>query len=140
MTDNALRQRVQDGFDRQGLMKTLGARLGEVRHGEVHIHLPFSAGLTQQAGFFHAGASGAIVDSAGGFAALTTLPDAQDVLSVEYKINLLRPAVGEELEAVGTVIRSGRTLQTVQLEVFAHDAGARKLVVTGLQTIYAVYA
>lgn len=136
----ALRQRIQDSFDKQGLMRTLGARLGEVRPGEVHIHLAKSEGLTQQRGYFHAGASGAIVDSAGGYAALTLLPEDKDVVSVEYKINLLAPAVGEELEAVGTVIRSGRTLSTVRLEVFSLSGADRTLVVSGQQTIFAIDA
>lgn len=136
----ALRQRIQDSFDRQGLMRTLGARLGEVAPGEVHIHLPKHDGLLQQRGYFHAGASGAIVDSAGGYAALTMLPEDKDVVSVEYKINLVAPAVGDELEAVGTVIRSGRTISTVRLEVFSLVGQERKLVVAGQQTIFAIDA
>ena len=66
--------RVQRSFDAQGLMATLGARLQHVRTGEVHIALAFSAHLTQQMGFLHAGAITSIVDSACGYAALTQAP------------------------------------------------------------------
>ena len=74
--------------------------------------------MTQQHGYFHAGATSAIADSAGGYAAFTLFPENTSVLTVEYKINFLAPAVGDHIEAVGTVLKSGRTLTVCQLEVF----------------------
>lgn len=139
-----VRQRVQESFDRQGLMSHLGARISHIPPGRVHIVLPGRPEVTQQHGYFHAGATSAIADSAGGYAALTLFPESADVLTVEYKINLLAPAVGDHIEAVGTVLKSGRTLTVCQLEVFGvqdgrreHVAG-RKLVANGQQTLIRV--
>jgi uncharacterized protein (TIGR00369 family) len=101
----------------------------------VVITLPSRPEVTQQHGYFHAGATGAIADSAGGYAAFTLFPEDTSVLTVEYKINLLAPAVGDRIEAVGTVLKPGRTSTVCQLEVFAVQDGQRKLVAAGQQTL-----
>ncbi|WP_432179213.1 PaaI family thioesterase [Streptomyces sp. NBC_00063] len=120
-------------------MAHLGARLTRIAPGVVHIVLPARPEVTQQHGYFHAGATSSIADSAGGYAAFTLFPENTDVLTVEYKINLLAPALGSHLEAVGTVLKAGRTLTVCQLEVFAaQDDGARKLVANGQQTLIRV--
>ena len=115
---------VRDSFDKQGLMRHLGAAMVDVRPGEVRIRLPFKPELTQQHGFFHAGGTSAIADTAGGYAGLTVFPPGSAVLTVEFKINLIAPAKGEALLAVGRVLKSGRTLTVCQLEVFAEQAQA----------------
>lgn len=79
-----------------------------------------------------------IADSAGGYAALTLSDEDSEVLTVEYKINLLAPADGDELEAIGVVLKSGRTLTICRLDVYAHAAGQRKLVAAGQQTLIRV--
>ncbi|MFG2284851.1 PaaI family thioesterase [Streptomyces sp. NPDC048595] len=120
-------------------MSHLGARISHVAPGRVHIVLPARPEVTQQHGYFHAGATSAIADSAGGYAAYTLFPEDTDVLTVEYKINLLAPAVGSHIEAVGTVLKSGRTLTVCQLEVYGVQAdGERKLVANGQQTLIRV--
>jgi uncharacterized protein (TIGR00369 family) len=135
----AVQARVQDSFDLQGLMSHLGARLTHIGPGRVHIVLPARPEVTQQHGYVHAGATSAIADSAGGYAALTLFDEDSDVLTVEYKINLLAPAAGDHLEAVGTVVKSGRTLTVCRLEVYGIQAdGARKLVANGQQTLIRV--
>lgn len=131
--------RVRESFERQGLMRLLGAEIAEVADGSVRIRLPRRPEVSQQHGYVHAGATSAIADSAGGYAALTRMPAGSEVLTVEYKLNLLAPAAGEWLEAVGTVIRAGRTLSVCRLEVFAMSAvGEAKLVAAGQQTLIAV--
>ncbi|MER5440456.1 PaaI family thioesterase [Streptomyces sp. NPDC002790] len=135
----AVRRRVQDSFDRQGLMAHLGARLAHIGHGRVHIVLPARHEVTQQHGYIHAGATSAIADSAGGYAALTLFDEESEVLTVEYKINLLAPAAGDHLEAIGTILKAGRTLTVCQLEVYGiQDGGERKLVANGQQTLIRV--
>jgi uncharacterized protein (TIGR00369 family) len=132
----AVQKRVQDSFDRQGLMAHLGARLAHIGPGRVHIVLPARPEVSQQHGYVHAGATSAIADSAGGYAALTLFSEDSDVLTVEYKINLLAPAVGDHLEAIGTVLKPGRALTVCQLEVYGvQDCGERKLVANGQQTL-----
>ncbi|MEB8337454.1 PaaI family thioesterase [Streptomyces endophyticus] len=119
-------------------MAHLGAELTEVAEGRVRIVLPSRPELTQQHGYFHAGATSSIADSAGGYAAYTLFPEDTEVLTVEYKINLLAPAVGDHLEAVGTVLKPGRTLTVCQLEVFGVQGERRKLVANGQQTLIRV--
>ena len=131
----SIEQRVRASFALQGLMTLLGATLIDVKPGLVVIRLPFRQELTQQNGFFHAGATSAIADSAGGYAGLSVFPENSGVLTVEYKINLLAPAQGDYLEAVGSVIRSGRTLTVCQLEVFAVRGNERTVIAVGQQTL-----
>ncbi|MGW7680500.1 PaaI family thioesterase [Kribbella sp. NPDC054772] len=135
-----VRDRVQASFDRQGLMEHLGARISHIAPGEVHIVLPSRPEVTQQHGYFHAGATSSIADSAGGYAAFTLFPAGTTVLTVEFKINLLAPAEGERLEAVGTVIKPGRTLTICRLDVFGVVAERRTLVAVGQQTLMQVEA
>lgn len=131
-------ERVRDSFDRQGLMKLLGAELVEVEAGRVRIDLVARPEVGQQHGYVHAGATSAIADSAGGYAALTLMPEGTEVLTVEYKLNLLAPAAGERLEAIGRVVRSGRTLTVCQLEVFSVNGEERIPVAVGQQTLISV--
>ncbi|MFG2750844.1 PaaI family thioesterase [Streptomyces xanthophaeus] len=135
----AVRKHVQASFDRQGLMAHLGARLAHIGAGRVHIVLPAGPEVTQQHGYVHAGATSAIADTAGGYAALTLFDEASEVLTVEYKINLLAPAAGDHLEAIGTVLKPGRTLTVCRLEVYGVQSdGDRKLVANGQQTLIRV--
>jgi uncharacterized protein (TIGR00369 family) len=130
--------RVQASFARQQFMTTLGATLDAVRDGEVEIVLPFSAALTQQHGFIHAGAVTTIVDTACGFAALTKMPDDAAVLTTEFKLNLMSPAKGERLRAKGRVVRAGKTLMVCLGEVFAEEAGQSKQVALMTATMMVV--
>src|SRR5699024_3607825 len=103
--------------------------------GKVHIHLPMSDAVTQQHGYFHAGATSAIVDSAGGCTGLTKSTADSEVLTVEYKINLISPGIGEALVAIGTETRPGSTITLSKLEVFAPADGQQKLIAHGQQTL-----
>ncbi|MFF0269803.1 PaaI family thioesterase [Kribbella sp. NPDC004536] len=135
LVDAEVRERVQASFERQGLMEHLGARISHIGPGEVHIVLPSRPEVTQQHGYFHAGATSSIADSAGGYAAFTLFPPGTSVLTVEFKINLLAPAEGDHLRAVGTVIKPGRTLTICRLEVFGITADRSTLVAAGQQTL-----
>jgi uncharacterized protein (TIGR00369 family) len=110
-------------------METLGARLALVAAGEVHIALPFSKHLSQQHGFVHAGALNSIVYSACGYAA-TKAPQDYEVLTVEYKINLLRAALGEHFLAIGKVQNAGKplTICTGEVQAFSGNASSYKVV------------
>jgi len=124
-------QRVRDSFARQTFMSTIGATLARVAEGEVEIELPFREDLLQQSGTLHAAVLAAIADSACGYAALTRMPEGSEVLSVELKVNLLEPAIGERFVARARVVRSGRTLSVCAADVF----GDGKLVATMLATM-----
>ena len=117
--DPSFEARVRASFARQRAMHTIGARLVRVEPGEVELELPFREDLTQQHGFLHAGIVTTLVDSACGYAALSLMDNESAVLSVEYKVNLLAPAIGERMRAVGRVIKPGRTLLVCMGDVIA---------------------
>ncbi len=114
-------QDVLESFPKQQFMTLIGASLEHVGDGEVVIALPFRDDLVQQTGTIHAGVLASIADSACGYAALTKMPAGSNVLSVEFKINLLAPAIGDKLIAKARVVRAGKTLTTVTADVFADD-------------------
>ncbi len=128
-------RRTRASFARQGIMAHLGARLESVAPGRVEIALPFRPELSQQHGFFHAGVVATIADSAGGYAGFTLFPADSGVLTVEFKIHLLAAADGEEVRAVGEVIRPGRTLTVCRLDAFVEKGGRRVHCATGTQTL-----
>ena len=137
MAEN-IEARVRGSFAQQTLMRTLGAEVLAVRPGEVEIVLPFSDHILQQHGFVHAGAVSAIADNACGYAALTTMPGDAAVLTVEFKVNLLSPAKGERMRAVGRVVRAGRNLVITAADVFAESAGTSKQVALMTATMMVV--
>jgi uncharacterized protein (TIGR00369 family) len=128
-------ERARASFQRQGLMTHLGAYLEELTDGHARVVLPSRPEVSQQNGFVHAGATSAIADTAGGYAAYTKFPEGSDVLTVEYKLNLLAPAAGDRVEAEGTVLRSGRTLTVCELRAYAVSGGDRTLIAAGQQTL-----
>lgn len=129
--------RVRDSFARQRMMRLLGADLTAVRPGQVEITLPFRSDLTQQHDYLHAAAVAAIADSACGYAALTLMEPGMEVLAVEFKINLLAPAVGERFVALGRVLRPGRTLTVCAADVQAVQGGRSKLIAAMQATMIA---
>lgn len=123
--------RINTSFVRQGMMQHLGVRIVRVEKGEVEFALPMSDKVTQQQGAFHGGAMGALADICCGYAALTTAPEGMEVTTVEYKINFVSAAVGDEVVCVGKVQKAGRTLTITSAELFDvtfnDKGGARKL-------------
>lgn len=131
----AFEKKVRDSFGRQLFMSTIGAEMVSVGRGLIEIRFPFSAKLTQQNGFVHAGAVTSIMDSACGYAALSLAPEEADVLSVEFKVNLLAPGAGESFIARASVKRAGKRLAVCTADAFAVRAGEEKLIATMLATI-----
>lgn len=120
---------IERSFVRQPIMNLIGARLSLVEPGVVEITLPYRADLAQQHGYLHAGVVATIADSACGYAAYSLMPAGSEVLSVEFKVNLLRPAQGETFVARAEVIKAGTTLTVVRADVFGITGnGDRELV------------
>lgn len=116
-----MEERVKSSFEQQQFMNTLGAKLALVTEGQVVITCQKRPELTQQNGFVHAGVLTSLMDVACGYAALTVMPADADVLSVEFKTNLLRPAVASELKAIGTVVKAGKTLVFCEAKLIGND-------------------
>lgn len=130
---------VRGSFARQKVMTLIGAEMGALAPGHCEIRLPYREDLTQQNGFFHAGITSTIVDSAGGYAGLTLMPAGADVLTVEFKLNLLAPADGELLVAEGQVLKSGRNLVITRGEVYAIRDGKAVHCATMQQTLMTMH-
>jgi uncharacterized protein (TIGR00369 family) len=126
--------RVRQSFGRQKAMALIGASLQRIEPGEVEISLPWRDDLTQQKGFIHGGILGMIADTACGYAAFSLMPAGGSLVTVEYKMNILKPGRGSLL-AQGKVIRPGRTLTVARAEVYADDGSH---VATMLQTLMAL--
>lgn len=133
--DSEYENRIRASSARQQAMQLMGAQLRRVEPGAVTIALLYRADLTQQNGYVHAGIITAIADSACGYAAYTLMPSGSEVLSVEFKVNLLRPAEGEEFLAEAQVIKPGRTLTVTRCDVYSQVADKTRMVATMLATM-----
>lgn len=129
-------EEVRKSFVAQSIMLLIGAELISVEPGVVEISLPYRKDLTQQDGYLHAGIITTIADSAAGYAAFSLMPAGSGVLSVEFKVNLLRPAKGERFLARAEVLKPGKTLTVVRADVFGIQEAERTLVATMLGTMF----
>lgn len=118
--------KVRASFARQTMMATLGAELIDLGHGTARVTAPILPGSRQQQDAGHAALTFAIGDSAAGYAALTLFDADAEIMTVEMKINLLRPALGARLIAEGRVLKPGRRVTVVQADVFAETDNTRK--------------
>src|SRR5215211_6483242 len=133
MTPNpSFADEIKASFAKQTIMGLIGAELSRVELGIVEITLPYRSDLAQQHGYLHAGIVTTIADSACGYAAYSLMPTRSEVLSVEFKVNLLRPAKGETFSAVAEVVKAGKTLTVVRADVFGNEQERRELVATML--------
>jgi uncharacterized protein (TIGR00369 family) len=133
MSHEALFNRIQTSFDRQGLMRHMGARLLRVEPSLCELALPYSDKVTQQQGGFHGGAMGALADIAAGYAGLTQAPEGMEVTTVEYKINFLAAFSSGELRATGQVVKAGKRIIVTTAEVVHVDAQGKTTVCALMQ-------
>jgi uncharacterized protein (TIGR00369 family) len=131
----AFAEEIKQSFAKQTMMDSIGAQLSRVEPGVIEITLPYRANLAQQHGYLHAGIVTTIADTACGYAAYSLMPPDSEVLSVEFKVNLLRPAKGETFVAVAEVIKAGKTLTVVRADVFGINNDRRELIATMLATM-----
>ena len=125
-------------FERQHAMRTLGISIARLEAGEVDLAMEYSPDFTQQNGFVHAGIITAGLDSACGIAAFTLMPDGSDILTVEFKTNLLAPARGERFAFRGMVVKPGRTLTVCEGRAYAEHDGVETLIATMTGTLMAL--
>ena len=119
--DPAYAERTRASFALQGAMRTLGAELLEVAPGRVVIGFASRPELSQQHGFVHAGMVAAVLDSAAGYAAGTLMPAEAEVLTIEFKVNLLAPAAGPWIRCEAEVVKAGRTISVAEATAWQSD-------------------
>lgn len=125
-------------FERQPAMRKLGISIASIEPGEVELSMPYSPNWTQQNGFVHAGIVTAGLDTACGIAAFTLMPAGSDILTVEFKTNLLAPARGERFSFRAVVVKPGRTLTVCEGKAFAKRDGVESLIATMTGTLMAL--
>jgi uncharacterized protein (TIGR00369 family) len=130
--------RVRASFARQTAMATLGITIVRLEAGEIEFAMPYSVAYTQQHGFIHAGIITTALDSACGYAAYSLMPADSDVLTVEFKTNLLAPAKGDRFAFEAFVVKPGRTITVCEAKAFAVDTTGRKLIATMTGTLMAM--
>ena len=138
--DPDFERRCRESFDRQTIMRTFGAALTVLKPGFCEIEMPFNPALTQQNGYLHAGVAATLADNAGGYAAYSLCSPDDDILAVEFKINLMAPSIGDHLRAVGRCLKGGRTLSINEVEVYAVTGDRERLVAKMLQTTIRIAA
>jgi uncharacterized protein (TIGR00369 family) len=132
------RKIATDTFERQRAMRTLGISLARMEPGEVDLAMGYSPDFTQQNGFVHAGVITAGLDNACGIAAFTLMPADSDILTVEFKTNLLAPAKGERFAFRAVVVKPGRTLTVCEGRAYAVHDGVETLIATMTATMMAL--
>lgn len=121
MEYNNLYDRIQKSFERQTFLSLIGAKLERVESGKTVVSCQRRKDLLQQQGLLHGGIVTTLADVACGYAALTCMPQDSEVLTVEFKINLMRPATASKIIATGQVLKAGKTLVTVESVVTGGD-------------------
>ena len=133
--DDSYEARVRESFAQQTVMQTLGVAIERVAPGEVRLAMPFSSALMQQHGYLHAGVVATALDSACGYAAMTLMPAGAEVLTIEFKINLLAPARGERFASQAKVMKAGRTITVCDGQAYALAPDGENLIATMTGTL-----
>jgi uncharacterized protein (TIGR00369 family) len=129
----AAESRVCASFAAQSMLTTLGASIVGLERGRVVLEMPSDPRFGQQFGYTHAGAVTALVDTACGYAALTTMADDREVLTVDFSANFVAPAAGDRFRATATVLRAGRTIVVTRGEVHALTGNDEPRLVAAMQ-------
>ena len=137
--DPQFRSRIEASFNQQQVMKTLGVKIVSLQPGEIELMMPYASEFTQQHGFLHAGMIATALDSACGYAAFSLMPEDAEVLTVEFKTNLLAPARGKHFIFRGRVVKPGRTITVCEAHAFAVKGGEERLVATMTGTLMALF-
>lgn len=132
--DQAMLERMTTSSARQGFNDWFGLTPVAVGNGRAELTVEVKPDICQHHGYVHGGCVGALADAACAWAGAAA--SGADVVTANYTLHLLAPAMGDRLRAKGWTIRSGRTLATVEAEVWAEAEGKEpKLVATAMASI-----
>ena len=137
--DEGRASRLKEEFS-QGFIKTCGLRLVSLERGLAESKLEITGAHAQQDGFVHAGVMATMADHTAGYAAFSVVADDIRILTLEFKINFLRPATGDHLICRARVVKEGKKIVVADSEVYDHRNGKEKLAAKTLVTLVAVPA
>ena len=138
MQNPNFRENVRRIFEAAPFLDNLGLALSDVGPGWCESALAVGPKHLQQDGYIHAGVQATMSDHTAGGAGGTLVKHDQTVLTVEFKINLLRPAQGDRLRCRAAVLRAGKTIIVAESEVFARKNGEEKLAAKAMVTLAVV--
>ncbi|MBN2637907.1 MAG: PaaI family thioesterase [Bacteroidales bacterium] len=119
----------------QPFSQLLGVKLVRFEPGKAEMAMEIDEKHKQQHGFVHGGVISYLADNCLTFAGGSVLGDS---LTVEYKINYLKPAKGEKLIARGSVISSGKTQAVSECKIYSLNGNEEKLIAAAQGTIVSV--
>ena len=128
---------VESIFYQANFIRDLNIRLDKVSEGICETSLVVQERLRQQHGFIHGGVIATMADHTAGGAAHSVSGE-KDVLTVEFKINYLRPAIGDRLRCTASVLRGGKTVIVAEALVYADSAGKETPVAKLTETLFLV--
>jgi uncharacterized protein (TIGR00369 family) len=124
----------------QGFPSFCGFEVTRVDYGLFETCLKIHDEHRQQDGFVHAGVIATMADHTSGYASFTTASKQFRILTVEFKINYFKPAMGPLIICRSKVINNGKKIKVAEAETFSLSNGVEKLVSKGLFTQMAVFA
>lgn len=122
----------------QGFIRYCGFKADKITPGRFTSRVKIDDHHRQQDGFIHAGVMATMADHTAGYSAFTVVDDSFQILSIEFKINFLKPAFGAELTCESTVIRKGRQILVAESEVYDLRSEERVLAAKATVTLMAV--
>jgi uncharacterized protein (TIGR00369 family) len=134
-SDQTGSENVREIFYRANFIRDLDIRLDKMSEGICETSIVIQERLLQQHGFIHGGVIATMADHTAGGAARSVSGE-KDVLTVEFKINYLRPAIGDRLRCTATVLRAGKTVIVAEALVYASNAGKEALVAKLTETLF----
>lgn len=126
---------VESIFYQANFIRDLDIRLDKFAEGICETSMVVQERMRQQHGFVHGGVIATLADHTAGGAARSVSGE-KDVLTVEFKINYLRPAIGDHLRCTATVLRAGKTVIVAEALVYASNGGKETLVAKLTETLF----
>ena len=117
----------------QGFITYCGFKAAKIEHGRFTSIVKIEEHHRQQDGFIHAGIMATMADHTAGYSAFTVVDESFQILTIEFKINFLKPAFGSKLECLSNVIRKGRQILVAESEVY--DIRQEKKVLAAKATV-----
>jgi len=122
----------------QGFPAAIGFEVDRVEYGIFETRLNIRQDHSQQDGFVHAGVIATMADHTAGYAAYTTVSEAFRILTIEFKINFFKPAVGKQIVCRSKVVNNGNKIKVSESELFSLNENQEKLIAKAMVTLIAI--
>ena len=122
----------------QGFPAAIGFEVDRAEYGIFESRLKIRSDHSQQDGFVHAGVIATMADHTAGYAAYTTVSEAFRILTIEFKINFFKPAVGKHIVCRSKVVNNGKKIKVSESELFSLNESQEKLIAKAMVTLIAI--